>query len=343
MQELWDKKLKTHQWPLIKFIWREVVKKPTLLEHLKTNFMKPAAISFMLVLLVAVTANAQLSFLPQIGFEQAKTSIRVNDLSSFAPMGFATNFKANLRMDYRFKKGHGPYVALGTAPGAMAFSFSDAANAATNFSSASTALQFRMEGGYQYSSKPITLKKASQKEALKTVIQRTEIRNRCGAYYSSGSQHRKVATTKKANNDLNLRLQPSIGVAYLPSVKNNLITSGSTYQYNAGNYKTAMVSGMGFEFGKGQQRLFTLSLFYTKGLGKMDQESIANLQNEKMTNTTLTSKSSGWGMMVGVPFSFSKNKKLIAPVKTTAPLHYKQYHKSKCGYYRSSANGVRKI
>jgi hypothetical protein len=90
--------------------------------------MKPAATTLMLVLLVAITANAQLSFLPQVGFEQVKTSVRVNDLPSFSPMGFANNFKANLRMDYRFKKGHGPYIGLGSAPGAMAFSFVDATN-----------------------------------------------------------------------------------------------------------------------------------------------------------------------------------------------------------------------
>ncbi len=304
--------------------------------------MKPAATSLVLGLLVAITANSQLSFLPQIGFEQAKTSVRVNDLSSFSPMGFANNLKANLRMDYRFKKGHGPYIGLGTAPGAMGFSFSDVANAATNFSAASNALQFRIEGGYQYSSKPIILKKVAKKETAKTIGSNTQVRNRCGNYYSSARQHRTITTNAaKSNNNLTLRLQPSMGVAYLPSVKNNLITAGSGYQYNAGNYKTAIVSGVGFEFGKGKQRLFTLSVFTTKGLGKLDEQSITNFENEKISNTLLNSKSSGWGMMVGVPFSFAKTKKLIAPAKTIAPTHHKQYNRGKCGYYRSGC--VRKI
>ena len=304
--------------------------------------MKPVAITCMLVLFVSVTANAQLSFLPQIGFDQTKTSVSVNDLPSFSPMDFASNFKANLRMDYRFKKGHGPYVGIGTAPGAMAFSFPDAANAATNFSAASNALQLRLESGYQYSSKPINLTKASKNQTAKTTTQKTEIRNRCG-YYSYSRQHRTATTVAaKPADNLNLRLQPSVGVAYLPSVKNDLITTGSGYQYNAGNYKTSMVSGMGFEFAKGKQRLFTLSVFYTKGLGKLDEQTVTNLVNEKVSNTTLNSKSSGWGMMVGVPFSFAKNKKLIAPVKTTTPTQHKEYYRSKCGSYRSSGC-VRKI
>lgn len=307
--------------------------------------MKPAATTLMLVLLVAITANSQLSFLPQMGFEQAKNSVSVNELSSFSPMGFANNFRANLRADYRFKKGHSPYISLGTAPGAMAFSFSDAETAARNFSTASNALQFRIEAGYQYSSKPITLKKASKTETSKVTVQRTEIRNRCGSYYSYNRQHRTAtSSTKKSDNNLTLRLQPSIGVAYLPSVKNTLIASGGGYQYNAGNYTTSMVSGMGFEFGRGKQRLFTLTVFHTKGLGQLEQQNITKVENEKISSiTSLNSRSTGWGMMVGVPISFAKNKKLIAPAKTTAPTQHKQYYKSKCGYYRSSGSGIRRI
>ena len=321
-------------------------KKTYLNTHLKTNYMKPAATSLVLGLLLATTSHSQLSFLPQIGFEQAKTSVRINDVSSFSPMGFVNNFKANLRMDYRFKKGHGPYIGLGTAPGAIAFSFADATNVATNFNAVSNSLQFRMEAGYQYSSKPINLTKASKKESVKATTQHTQTRYRCGSYYNQGSRHRTATAAKvKPSDNLNLRLQPSVGVAYTPSIKDNLITTGSGYQYNAGNYKTAVVTGMGLEFGKGKQRLFTLSVFHTKGLGKLDEQSINNLENEKLPNTTLNSKSSGWGVMLGVPFSLAKTKKLIAPAKTFVPTHHhRQYYKSKCGgYYRSSESGVRKI
>jgi hypothetical protein len=297
--------------------------------------MKPAAITLMLVLLVAVTANAQLSFLPQIGFEQSKTSVRVNDLSSFSPMGFTNNFKANLRADYRFKKGHGPYISIGTTPGAIAFSFSEVANVSNNFKAASNALQFKIESGYQYSSKPISLKKTTKKQTAQRTTQTVVTNRRCGTY---SYYHRERTTTTpaiKQNNNLNMRLQPSIGVAYIPSVKNDIISNGSVYQYNAGNYKTAMVSGMGFEFGKGTQRLFTISIFYTKGFSNLKEQEITNTENNKI-NTRLNSNSSAWGMTIGMPFSFSKNKKIAAvPTQTkiiTEQRHRYQY-RSKCGSY----------
>jgi hypothetical protein len=88
---------------------------------------------------------------------------------------------------------------------------------------------------------------------------------------------------------------------------------------------------MGIEFGKGKQRLFTLSAFYAKGLSNLKEQEISSLENNKITNTTLNSKTSSWGMTIGVPFSFSKTKKtVVTPVKTT---EHKEY-KSKCGSYQ---------
>ncbi len=306
--------------------------------------MKPAAFTLTLVLLVAITANAQLSLLPQIGLEQSKTSVSVNDLPSFSPMGVNNNLKANLRMDYRFKKGHSPYVSFGTSPGAVAFSFAEPSNAVNNFKTSASSLQWKMEGGYQYSSKPINLKKSSKKQTAESTTKKEVTKKSCGSYsYNRQSKERTAAkTTAKQNNNLNLRLQPSIGVAYLPSIEKDLQSDGSIYQYNAGNYKTAMVSGMGFEFGKGKQRLFTLSVFYTNRLGNQDEQRIASIENDKMANTTFNSNTSSWGMMVGVPFSFSKTRKAIAPVKPTMTPEQKQYYKSKCGgSYRSGC--TRKI
>ena len=305
--------------------------------------MKPAAFTLMLVLLLAVTANAQLSFLPQIGLEQSKTSVGINNLPSFSPMGLNNNLKANLRMDYRFKKGHSPYVSFGTSPGAVAFSFADPSNAANNFRTSAGSLQWKMEGGYQYSSKPINLKKSSAKQAAQITTQTSETKRKCGSYsyYHRSKETTAAKATTKQNNNLTLRLQPSIGVAYLPSIEKDIESNGSLYQYNAGNYETAMVSGMGFEFGKGKQRLFTLSVFYTKGLGKQDEQRIDKIENDKIAGATLNSKTSSWGMMVGVPFSFSKNKKAIAPVQATKAPEQKQSYKSKCGSY--SGRCIRKI
>ena len=299
--------------------------------------MKPAAFTMMPVLFVAISANAQLSFLPQLGFEQSKTLVQYNNSSSFSPIGSQANLKANLRMDYRFKKGHGPYIAVGTAPGAVAFSFNDIANAATNFKAAQNSLQWKLEGGYQYTSKPINLKKASAKQAEKTTTQNTEVRSKCGSYYSYQRQERTATTAKKQDNNLNLRLQPSVGVAYLPSIKNDVVSNGSSYQYNAGNYKTAFTSGMGFEFARGKQRLFTITAFYTKGLGNLD-ETITSIQNNKDVNNLVSSNTSSWGLMAGVPFSFTKKQKVVLKPVTTQP---SRTYRSKCQFYHGSC--TRKI
>jgi hypothetical protein len=299
--------------------------------------MKPAAFTMIPVLFVAISANAQLSFLPQLGFEQSKTLVQYNNSSSFSPIGSQANLKANLRMDYRFKKGHGPYISVGTAPGAVAFSFNDVANAATNFKAAQNSLQWKLEGGYQYTSKPINLKKASTKQAEKTTTQNTEVRSKCGSYYSYQRQERTATTAKKQDNNLNLRLQPSVGVAYLPSIKNDVVSNGSSYQYNAGNYKTAFTSGMGFEFARGKQRLFTITAFYTKGLGNFD-ETITSIQNNKDVNNLVNSNTSSWGLMAGVPFSFTKKQKVVLRPVTTQP---SRTYRSKCQSYHGSC--TRKI
>ena len=297
--------------------------------------MKRAAFTGILVLLIAISAKAQLSFLPQLGLERSKTFVDYNNVSSFSPMGSQVNFKANLRMDYRFKKGHGPYIGIGTAPGTVAFSFTDAANAATNFKAAQNPLQWKLEGGYQYTSKPITLKKAAvKKPAIKTSSYNTEIRRHCGSYCNSYRQRTSTnSSTAKQSSNLNLRLQPSVGLAYLPSIKDDLEVSGSNYQYNAGNYKTAITPGMGFEFAKGKQRLFTLSLFYTKAMGQAEEKIFSNVENGKtVTNLVSSSNTSSWGLMLGVPFSFSKNKKTVAPIVKKEPV---REYKSRCEYYRS--------
>jgi opacity protein-like surface antigen len=145
--------IKFYNLTILKIFLERGMKKTYLNRHLKTTYMKPAAFTLMLVLFVTITANAQLSFLPQVGLEQSKTSLGINDLPSFSPMGVNNYLKANLRMDYRFKNGHSPYISFGTSPGVVEYSFADPSNAANNFKTAAGSLQFRMEGGYQYSSK----------------------------------------------------------------------------------------------------------------------------------------------------------------------------------------------
>jgi hypothetical protein len=291
--------------------------------------MKPAALMLFLLCGITTTALAQLSFLPQLGFENSKTLMQVDNGSSFSPAGINANFRANLRIDYKFKQGFGPYVSIGTAPGTIAYSFSEAAN---NFKAVTNSQQLRLEGGYQYTSKPIQFKKPSKQETTKTTTQYTEVRRKCGSYYYYHKQS--TATAKqKQNNSLALRLQPSVGLAFLPSAQSNLKMDGSDYVYNAGNYKTALVSGMGFEFDKGKQRLFTLSVFYSRGLGSLKEE-VPPYANDKIGNTLLNSSGSSWGMTVGVPFSFAKAKKIAAIPQRTKTYQHRSEYRYRCGSYQ---------
>jgi hypothetical protein len=291
--------------------------------------MKPTALTLCALLGTAATANAQLSFLPQLGFENSNTSVQVNNGASFSPTGMNA-LKANLRADYRLKKGHGPYVSVGTAPGATAYSFKDPGSAATNFITASNALQLKLEGGYQFTSKPIRLKKTSSKP---TTIQQTSLGKRCGSSYY---YHQKTTATKtKQDKSLALRLQPSAGMAYFPSAGKNIIINENGYQYNAGEYKSAVVSSLGFEFDNGRQRLFTLSIFYSKGIGSLKSKELPPAEN-KLGSTYLNSNSSSWGMVVGIPFSLAKTKKIAAAPQPAKTYYYRHSYKSRCTGYRKA-------
>jgi hypothetical protein len=299
--------------------------------------MKLAATTALLFLL-GTTASAQFSIQPQVGFEQSKTSVLYNGLPSFSPLGREGSLKAALRMDYRFKKGFGPYASFGSSPAVVAFSFANPSDALANYKATASSLQWRLEGGYQYSSKPLNLKKGSTKTvASKAPAQRTQVTSKCGSNtYRSSCGSKKVTETyqKAKNNNLTMRLQPSVGVAYIPSVKDDFTNAGNTTTYNAGNWKTALVSGMGLEFGKGKHSLLTLSVFYVKGLTNLDTKTFTKLENGKPSTGTFKSSASSWGMTVGVPFTFAKK------TKTVAKPAQKNHHQSKCG---SSYKSIRHI
>jgi hypothetical protein len=160
--------------------------------------MKPAALTGLLFLFIGSTAFAQLTLRPEIGFDRSKTLIQYNDLSSFSPMGSSIRPKANLRLDYHFPKGHGPYFAIGTSPGVVEFSFANPSAAMNNFKAATGSMRWRLESGYQYSFKPINFKnKSSGNTATKAVTQKTEEKRSCGSYSSRcGQQSRAVSRTR---------------------------------------------------------------------------------------------------------------------------------------------------
>jgi len=291
--------------------------------------MKPAAI-LGLVLLTTASASAQFTLTPQIGFDLSKTTIGFNfsdnnyaNPKAFSPLGSKASLKASLRGDYRFKKGHGVFGAIGTSPAVVEFSFDNPTTASRNYKASTGALQWRLEAGYQFTSKKINLQKSSGKEKTSKAEAKTCSHFGCGARKSSA----------KENNNLNLKLQPSVGFAYLPVIKDDIVQEGGSYKYNAGNWNTGIVTGLGFELGKGRDRLFSVNVFYTKGIGNLDDKTITQYFSSKPYTTGFNSKTSSWGMTIGVPFGFAKQHKPAAKSNQKSN-QQKQNCRSRCEQYR---------
>lgn len=276
--------------------------------------MKPAAFTGIFLILCAFV-HAQFTLLPQAGFDNTSTRVNYNNSLNFSPLSGQTDFKASLRLDYRFKGGHGPYALVGTSPAVINLSFKSPSDAMNDLKSSASSLQWKVEAGYQYTTKAIKLTNHSaksskpQKSSVSTVESKTTSSFGCGARMHCGS---KAKSTKPSQQDLNLRIQPSAGFAYIPTNTSDIIQDASGYQYNAGNYNTAFVSALGFELGKGKHRLMTLSVHYAKGLGNLDAKTITSEESGKPVTTTFSSESSSWGLSVGVPFTLAKSKKPAA-------------------------------
>lgn len=289
-----------------------------------------------LALLLCSAASAQLTLLPQVGVESSKTSVQYNDLSSFAPLGREASARASVRLDYRLKGGHGPFLGAATSPAPVEYNFTNPNTGGQSFKATTDGLGFRLEGGWMYSSKPITFKKGKSSTAAqstKSVEETVVVKKSCGSYvYKShcGSSKQKAAPPAK-NTDLNMRIQPFVGAAYNPSTGENITQAPNDYTYKAGNWNTAFLAGTGFEFGKGARRLFTVNVQYLKGLGNMDEQTMMAETDGKVTTTRLSSAMNSWSVGLGLPFTLGKKKTTPAPQEKTQS---KTEQKSKCSEYR---------
>ena len=116
--------------------------------------MRPATLLCLFVLF-GYAANAQFTILPQLGFENSRTSVEFNELSSFSPLGAKLLPQAGIRLDYKSKQGHGPSVGIATSRSVVKFNFSDPETGMNTYTAAKGNTQLRIEGGYQVSTKPI--------------------------------------------------------------------------------------------------------------------------------------------------------------------------------------------
>jgi len=270
--------------------------------------------------------------------------MQYNGGPSFAPTGVQFSPHASLRLNYASKVGHGFFVGIASSQSIVSFNFSDPETGRNNYTATAGDMQVRLEGGYQFNSKPLILSKGKQtssssnkstsKSRSTSSSSNKSAKSHCGSSAQRSSCHRsysssyssssrssccsnksKQQTVKSKANTSWVRIQPSLGVGYIPWTNTDVVTktqNGQTsYEYSAGNWNTSVMAGTSFEFGKNKTRLFTVSVNYFKGLGNLDAETLTTDNGVKSVTTTLQSASSGWNLKVGIPFTLGSKKPTV--------------------------------
>ena len=289
---------------------------------------------------ITLTANSQLTILPQAGFENSNTKVSYNNLPYFWPL---TQWqpKFGLRADYKFKNGFGPFAGIATSHSLVTYHFTDPEKGMTEYNASMGKTLAQLQAGLQYTSKAIFFKKQTSANKASKPTQTTSSNH---SYYSSGCSRaysysgcgsKKSGAAEKTqpqNKGWSLRLQPSAGIGFMPTSTEDLVVNSAggqnSYTYSAGNNKTALLTGIGFEFAKNEKRLFTLNVNFFKGLGE-NETSFTSEVAGKTTTTMLNSKLSGWGATLGIPISFTKKP------KTTTSQKVEQKSKYDCQKYRT--------
>jgi hypothetical protein len=286
------------------------------------------------------TATAQFSIQPQLGMEALRTKIQLNDLSKFSPSGTELAPRIGLRMAYKLRTGHGAFVGVTTGSPAVDFKFTNPQAAPTSFTTGAKAMQLRLEGGYQYTTKSIRLSKPSAKQSGSATNSLSNYAKsgyhgcgghyRCGMRNSSNSYYKSSCSKVAQDKGLYMRIQPSVGIAFASpdkGIETESKNGVTTYQYNTG-CNTALITGTTFEFGSRKQSKFTVSVNYVRSLGNNSQ--VAYAGSAKDLATTFKSTTSGFNVGIGIPLNFTK-KKVIPP---PPPIYYRPaYHR--CGQYKS--------
>jgi len=311
------------------------------------------SVTLMGILFIASAMNAQrLSLTPQVGFENSRTSVNYNNLGSFSPLGGEFNPQVSLRLDYKFKQGFGPYVGASTSRSGVLYNFNDIENGMSVYTATKANMQLRLEAGYQFTTNPIFFNKSKQSSNTSTSKTKSSgsscssssYRSNCSRNYSSQSNHcqSKSSAAKKVENKNKgrwVRLQPSVGVGFVPSSKTDIVTKTqggqTTYEYRAGNLNTALLTGMGFEFGRNKQRLLNVSINYFTGIGNMNKQTVSSVSGTKTSFANLESNASGWNMRIGIPFTLAekkpgKHKNVNRTKKTSCCDKIRIEYKSRC-------------
>ena len=266
---------------------------------------------------IAFAANSQLTIRPQAGIENSNTKVSYNKSPYFSPIA-QLQPQLSVHADYKLKNGFGPFVGLSTSRSLVSYNFNNPEEGMTNYRATLGKTLLQLQAGLQYTTKPFVFSRKTITKSAKTSSMEKSTGG-CHSYSScsrsfSSCGARKANTEQKAKTQVQkwtLRLQPSAGVGYIPANRPDLVTKSSLgyndYTYSAGNYKTALLTGMAFEFGKNKARLFSLNVNYFKELGD-NETSFTSQSSGKTTTTVLNSKLSGWNASLGLPIGFTKSQ-----------------------------------
>ena len=316
--------------------------------------MRKAALASLVFVACGFATNAQLSVTPRVGIEKASTCVKYNNTSCISPMGSNLSPQVGLRMDYLFNKTHGPFVGVASNRSMVTYEFTNPETGDKEFTASEGDWRLRLEAGYQVSSKPISLaKKAKQPVANASVAAQSP----CAARKMMLANAAAAAAPKKPV--MNVRVQPYAGMAFIPNPQTAIGTTNrsneTVYQYNAGNWTSAIITGVNFAFAKGSTDKFVIGVQYLAGLGNMSKETLTTPLENKQLTTQLSSSTSVWNVTVGMPLSFSKPKPAViksnveapakaAPVKVEAKKPVPAVApaaapaKKSCGYYKTRCN-----
>lgn len=274
--------------------------------------MRKAALAGLVFVASGFATNAQFSVTPRVGIEQALTCVKVNDNSRISPMSSNFSPQVGLRADYLIDKKHGPFVGIASSRSIVTYEFTNPETGDKNFTSTQGDWKLRLEAGYQVSTKAISLKKlvpVPAKQAIQSM-------SPCAARKMMLAQ---AAAAKKPA--MNVRIQPYAGMAFIPNpataITSAFKSNETVYQYSAGNWTSAVITGVNFAFAKGDINKYVVGIQYLKGLSNLSTETLTTAAESKVLSTQLSSKSAAWNVTVGMPLNFTKSKPAIQ--KTEMP------------------------
>jgi hypothetical protein len=304
--------------------------------------MRKAALTGLVFVACGLATSAQFSVTPRVGIEQAFACVQYNNTSCINPMSANFSPQVGLRMDYLFKKAHGPFVGVSTNRSVVTYEFMDPETGDKEFTASHGDWKMRLEAGYQVSTKPIQLGRTAKQPAVKApAVALTP----CAAR----KMMQAVADVVRKPM-MNMRIQPYAGMAFVPNPQKAMVSTfrsnETVYQYSAGNWTSAFITGVNLAFAKGDVGKYVIGVQYLKGIGNLDNETLTTALDNKQLNTHLSSSASAWNVTVGMPLSFSKSKQVTPPKAlpskveaqkvvekpnpaSTAPV------KKPCGYYKS--------